>query len=210
MSRVYIYVIISYVKIYAKGFGYMANIAYIRVSAIDQNEARQIEMMKGYSIDETFLEKASGKNTERLQLQAMIKFCRKGDTVYIESFSRLARNTKDLLDLIEIMSNKGVKVISLKEGLDTATPAGKLMLTMIGAIATFERENMLERQREGIAIAKAEGRYKGRKAKELPSNFDDLYSKYMSRQITKAKLTELCKVSRPVMDRLIKEYVAGQ
>jgi len=188
---------------------HMANIAYIRVSAVDQNEGRQVEMMKTHNIDETFTEKASGKDTDRPQLQAMIKFARKGDTVYIESFSRLARNTRDLLDLIETMTTKGIKVISLKEGLDSTTPAGKLMLTMIGAIATFERDNMLERQREGIALAKAEGKYKGRKAKELPSNFAVIYNQYKTREITKGKLAELCGVSRPVMDKLIKEYEAG-
>ena len=153
----------------------MANIAYIRVSAIDQNEGRQIEMMKGYNIDETFTEKASGKDTDRPQLQAMIKFARKDDTIYVESFSRLARNTIDLLNLIDTMTKKGIKVISIKEGLDSSTPSGKLMLTMIGAIATFERDNMLERQREGIALAKAEGKYKGRQAKSLPANFEGIY-----------------------------------
>lgn len=187
----------------------MANIAYIRVSTVEQNEGRQLEMMKSHNIDETFIEKLSGKDMDRPQLQAMIKFARKDDTVYIESFSRLARNTKDLLDIIEIMTTKGIKVISLKEGLDTSTPAGKLMLTMIGAIATFERENMLERQREGIALAKAEGKYKGRKAKELPADFVELYEQYKVRKITKGKLAELCNVSRPVLDKLIKEHEVG-
>ena len=183
----------------------VANIAYIRVSTIEQNEGRQIEMMKSYNIDETFIEKASGKDTDRPQLQTMIKFARAGDTVYIESFSRLARNTIDLLKLIETMDSKGIKVVSLKEGMDTSTAAGKLMLTMIGAIATFERDNLLERQREGIALAKAEGKYKGRAAKELPANFDEIYSRYMSREITKSKMAELCEVSRPVLNRLLKE-----
>jgi len=186
----------------------MANIAYIRVSAVDQNEGRQVEMMKACNIDETYIEKASGKDTARPQLQAMIKFARSGDTIYIESFSRLARNTRDLLDLIETMTAKGIKVISLKEGLDSTTPAGKLMLTMIGAIATFERENMLERQREGIALAKADGKYKGRKAKDLPINFAELLNQYQTRQITKTRLAELCIVSRPVLNRLMKEYEA--
>ena len=117
-------------------------------------------MMKPYNIDKTYIEKLSGKDMDRPQLKAMIDYAREGDTVYIESFSRLARNTKDLLDIIDQMNAKGIKVISLKEGLDTSTPTGKLMLTMIGAIATFERENMLERQREGIALAKAMGKYK--------------------------------------------------
>ena len=94
----------------------------------------------------------------------------------------------------------------LKEGLDTSTPTGKLMLTMIGAIATFERENMLERQREGIALAKAMGKYKGRVSKTLPTNFDQLYQQYMSRNITKSKLAELCNISRPVLDKLLKGY----
>jgi len=184
----------------------MPNIAYIRVSTIEQNEGRQIEMMKGYSIDKTYTEKASGKDANRPQLLAMLDYARDGDTVYIESFSRLARNTIDLLQLIEQMNGKGIKVISIKEGLDSSTPTGKMMLTMIGAIATFERENMLERQREGIALAKTEGKYKGRASKALPSNFDNLYNQYKSREITKTKLAELCEVSRPVLDKLIKEY----
>jgi len=183
----------------------MANIAYIRVSTIEQNEGRQVEMMKTKIINKTFIEKASGKDTARPELTAMLDYAREGDTVYIESFSRLARNTIDLLNLIETLSNRGIKVISLKEGMDTSTPSGKLMLTMIGAIATFERENLLERQREGIALAKAEGKYKGRKSKELPENFKVLYTQYKSREITKGKLAELCGVSRPVMDKLIKE-----
>jgi len=186
----------------------MANIAYIRVSTVEQNEGRQVEMMKSHKIDKTFIEKASGKDTARPELLTMIDYARTGDTIYIESFSRLARNTIDLLKLIEQMNDKGIKVMSLKEGLDTSTATGKLMLTMIGAIATFERENLLERQREGIALAKAEGKYKGRQAKELPANFKELYDQYQTRVITKSKLAELCEVSRPVMDRLIKEYQA--
>lgn len=182
------------------------NIAYIRVSTIEQNEGRQLEMMKPYNIDKTYIEKLSGKDMDRPQLKAMIDYAREGDTVYIKSFSRLARNTKDLLDIIDQMNAKGIKVISLKEGLDTSTSTGKLMLTMIGAIATFERENMLERQREGIALAKAMGKYKGRVSKTLPTNFDQLYQQYMSRNITKSKLAELCNISRPVLDKLLKGY----
>ena len=180
------------------------NIAYIRVSTADQNEGRQVEAMKKHEIGKMFVEKASGKNTDREQLQAMIEFAREGDTIYVESFSRLARDTRDLLDLIARMNSKGIKVISLKEGLDTSTPTGKLMLTMIGAIATFEREITLERQREGIALAKAAGKYKGRKAKELPTNFTALYQDYLSRKINKGQLAELCHVSRPVLDKLMK------
>lgn len=181
-------------------------IAYIRISTIDQNEGRQVEMMKNIGIEKTFLDKASGRNLNRPQLELLLDFAREGDTVYIESFSRLARNTKDLLDLVERLDTKGIKLISLKEGFDTSTPTGKLMLTMIGAIATFEREITLERQREGIAIAKAAGKYKGRKEKQLPDDFAVIYGQYMAREISKSKMAELCGVSRPVMDRLLEEY----
>jgi len=184
------------------------NLAYIRVSTVEQNEGRQLEAMKQFCINRHFLDKASGKDTNRPELQALIEYARAGDAIYVESFSRLARDTKDLLDLVEKMGKKGIKVISLKEGLDTSTPNGKLMLTMIGAIATFERECMLERQREGIALAKKEGKYKGRKAKQLPSNFSELYQQYLSRKITKTKLAEMCNVSRPVLDKLIEQHNA--
>jgi DNA invertase Pin-like site-specific DNA recombinase len=187
------------------------NLAYIRVSTVEQNEGRQLEAMKRYNIDKTFTDKASGKDiNNRPELKALIEYARSGDTVYIESFSRLARNTQDLLNLVDAMNSKDIKVISLKEGLDSGTPTGKLMLTMIGAIATFERECMLERQKEGIALAKAEGKYKGRKEKELPKNFDDLYQQYISRRMTKTRLAELCNVSRPVMDRLLEKYEASK
>ena len=185
------------------------NVGYVRVSTIEQHEGRQIEALKKYNVEKVFMDKLSGKDTNRPQLQAMLEYAREGDTVYIESFSRLARDTKDLLNLVDTMTVKGIKVISLKEGLDSTTPNGKLMLTMIGAISTFEREIMLERQREGIALAKQAGKYKGRKAKELPDNFKELYQQYMSRKITKAKLAELCSVSRPVLDKLLVEYEGG-
>lgn len=93
----------------------------------------------------------------------MIDFAREGNTIYVWDFSRLARSTKDLLELVELMQSKRINLVSVKENLDSSTPTGKLMLTMIGAINEFERANLLERQREGIAIAKAEGKFKGRK-----------------------------------------------
>ena len=138
-------------------------VAYIRVSTEEQHEARQKEAMKGFGIDKYFIEKKSGKDADRPQLQAMLEFVREGDTVYIHSLDRLARSTKDLLAIVEQLQAKGVELHSNKESIDTSTATGKLMLTMIGAIAEFERQNLLERQREGIAIAKQQGKYKGRK-----------------------------------------------
>ena len=115
-------------------------VQYIRVSTVEQNEARQVEALKKYGAEKTFLEKISAKDTNRPQLQAMLDFVREGDTVVIHEFSRLARNTKDLLDIVENLNNKGVHLISNKENLDTSTATGKLMLTVIGAIAEFERQ----------------------------------------------------------------------
>lgn len=123
-------------------------VCYIRVSSLDQNEARQVEAMKDKGIEKYYIEKISGKDTNRPKLQEMLEFVREGDQVYIHDFSRLARSTKDLLEIVEILNKKGVILKSNKENLDTSTPTGKLMLTMIGAINTFERENLLERQKE--------------------------------------------------------------
>ena len=125
----------------------MAHIAYVRVSTAEQNEARQIEALKKHGIDKWFTEKVSGKNMNRPQLEAMLDYVREGDTVYIHDFSRLARSTKDLLAIVEQLQDKNVHLVSNKENLDTSTPTGKLMLTMIAAINEFERENLLERQR---------------------------------------------------------------
>jgi len=182
------------------------NVAYIRVSTIEQNEARQIEAMKDKNIEKYFTEKISGKNTDRPKLQEMLDFVREGDVVFIHDFSRLARSTEDLLNIVNTLNDKGVHLISNKENLDTSTPTGKLMLTMIGAINTFERENMLERQREGIAIAKKEGRYKGGHKKEINKElYSLLLNKYNHREITKKEFAEKLGVSRPTLDRLLKD-----
>ena len=180
------------------------NIAYIRVSTVEQNEARQVEALKPHGIEKWFMEKVSGKDTNRPELQSMMDFCREGDTIYIHDFSRLARNTRDLLDIVDALEKKKVYLVSNKENIDTSTPTGKLMLTLIGAIAEFERTNMLERQREGIAIAKAAGKYKGRKPVQV-NDFDINYEKYKRREINKSQLARELNISRPTLDKLIKE-----
>lgn len=180
-------------------------IAYIRVSSIDQNEQRQIEAMQQYNIEKWFIEKVSGKDTNRPKLKEMLDFAREGDTIHIHDFSRLARSTKDLLDIVELLNSKGITLISNKENIDSSTPTGKLMLTMIGAINEFERTNLLERQKEGIAIAKREGKYKGRKAVSIP-DFNKHYQRYISREISKSELAKELNISRPTLDKLIKEY----
>ena len=183
----------------------MANLAYVRVSTAEQNEARQIEALQNYKIDKWFQEKVPGKNADRPELKRMLEYAREGDTIYIHDFSRLARNTKDLLEITEELERKGIALVSYMEKIDSSTATGKLMLTMIAAIAEFERQNLLERQREGIAIAKREGRYKGRKAINIP-DFNIHYERYMRREISKAKLASELNVSRPTLDKLILEY----
>lgn len=182
------------------------NVAYVRVSSADQHEDRQLKALEPYGIEKTFTEKVSGKSRDREQLKAALEFVRAGDVFYVADFSRLARNVRDLLSIAEILKEKKVRLVSLKENIDTETANGKLMFTMIGAIAEFERENLLERQREGIEIAKSKGVYKGRKKKEI-AGFESYYERYRNREITKAKLAELLKVSRPTLDRMIKEYL---
>lgn len=186
------------------------NVAYVRVSTVEQNEARQIEALEKYHIDKWYTEKVSGKNAaDRPELQTMLDFVREGDTLYIHDFSRLARSTKDLLDIVELLNDKGVHLVSNKENLDTSTPQGKLMFTMFAAFYEFERTNMLERQAEGIAIAKREGKYKGRKAIEIDTvKFETQYERYLKREINKTELAKVLKVSRPTLDKMIKEYVA--
>ena len=137
-------------------------IFYERVSTDKMTLARQQEIAKRINADKIFSEKVSGKNAERKQLKAMLEFVREGDIVYVESISRIARNTKDLLNIVETLTNKGVEFISDKEKIDTTTPQGKLVLTIFGALAEFEREQMLQRQAEGIECAKNEGKYKGK------------------------------------------------
>ena len=167
------------------------NIAYIRVSTSEQNTESQWEILKKYHIDKPFEEKVSGKDTNRPKLMEMLDYVREGDTVYVKDFSRLARSTKDLLNILDFLENKKVHLVSDKEKLDTSTPAGKLMVTMLGAIYEFERANLLERQKDGIAIAKKEGKYKGRKKISKPANWQEVYNEWKTRNITAKKACEM-------------------
>ena len=143
-------------------------IGYVRASTTDQNTARQEVLMEELGVDQVYIDRISGKNTDRPELKRMMTFVREGDMVIVESISRFARNTRDLLDLVEQLTRKRVEFVSKKEAIDTTTPSGKFMLTVFGAVAELEREYILQRQREGIAIAKARGIYKGRKPIERP------------------------------------------
>ena len=180
-------------------------LGYVRVSTVEQNESRQMVTMEKYNVEKVFMEKISAKDANRPKLQELLDFAREGDTIVIHDFSRLARSTKDLLEIVELLEAKKVTLISSKESIDTNTPTGRLMLKMISAINDFERENMLERQREGIAIAKAEGKYKGRKEVKI-DNFEEYYNRYKNRELNKTQLAKELGVSRPTLDKLIKEH----
>lgn len=139
-------------------------IGYIRVSTVEQNTARQLD---GVKLDKVFIDKCSGKDRERPELKALISFIREGDTIHVHDISRMARNIADLQSLIETINSLGCTVRFYKEGLtftgSSSDPMQKLMLQMLGAVYEFEREMLLERQREGIEKAKAAGKFKGRK-----------------------------------------------
>lgn len=158
---------------------------YVRCSTIEQNEARQLKMAEEQNAEKVFVDKASGKNTDRAAFKEMMAFVRAGDTVVVESISRIARNTRDLLSIVSELTEKGVEFVSLKENIDTTTPQGRFMLTVFGALAELERENILERQREGIEIAKSEGKYKGRK----PIDYDEAQMKALCKKWRAGEIT---------------------
>ncbi len=147
-------------------------IGYARVSTEEQNEARQLQSFESYTekIKKVFIDKMSGKDINRPQLQAMLEYVREGDVIVVSEFSRLARSTRDMLQIVQELTDKGVGLISLKEKIDTDSSTGRFMLTVFAALAELERDTILQRQREGIAIAKQQGKYKGRKP--LPFNED--------------------------------------
>lgn len=158
-------------------------IGYVRVSTEEQNTARQEIMLRELGVDELFVDRASGKNADRPELNRMMNFVRRGDTVIVESISRFARNTRDLLDLVERLTEKQVEFVSRKEAIDTTTPTGKFMLTVCAAVAELEREYILQRQREGIAIAKQQGKYRGRPPKVYP-DFERIAARWQKGEIT--------------------------
>lgn len=181
-------------------------VAYIRVSSQDQNEERQIEMMKEHGIEKSYIEKTSGATKDRPKLIEMLSFVREGDSIFIESFSRLARNTMDLLSIVKDLSEGGITLISLKERIDTSTPQGKLMLTMFGALAEFERDLIKERQAEGIAVARLNNKQLGRPRVEITEAFKKAYKQWKEGTITAVKAMELSKLTKPTFYRLVKEH----
>lgn len=186
-------------------------VMYIRCSTEEQNEARQLEAAKELGIKKLFVDKASGKNADRKFLKEMMEYVREGDTVYCSDISRIARNTKDLLNIVEELNNKGVYFVSLKEQIDTSTPQGKFMLTVFGAMAELERENILARQREGIAIAKKEGKYKGRKRIALDEKeFSSMVTEWKEGKRTASSIYKHFGISSQTFYRRVNEVAKNE
>ena len=186
----------------------MANIAYIRVSTKEQNTGRQHEdfTAKGIVLNKVFEEKLSGKNTDRPQLQAMLAYLREGDTLYVESFSRLARSTRDLLNIVNTLTEKGVSFVSLKENVDTTTSQGKFMLTVFAGLYELERDNILERQREGIDLALKEGRPYGRPSATLSSTFSKNYQLWTQGELKAVDFMKRENIPKSTFYKLVKRY----
>lgn len=186
----------------------MANIGYIRVSTQHQNTGRQHEdfSAKGITIDKLYEEKISGKNTDRPQLKAMLQYVREGDTVYAESFSRLARSTRDLLEIVEDLTSKGVQFVSLKENVDTSTPQGKFMLTVFAGLAQLERDTILQRQREGIYLCLSEGRAYGRPTAKISDTFATHYQQWKAGKIKAVDFMKAENLPKSTFYKLVKRF----
>ena len=186
-------------------------VGYIRVSTEEQNTERQEALMRELGAEKVFMEKATGKTRkDRTQLEAMLQYVREGDVVVAESISRIARNTKDLLDIVERLEYKGVDFISKKEAIDTKTPSGKFMLTVFGAIAQLEREYILDRQREGIEIARQKGKYKGRKPLAIDGDrFTEVYGRWKSGRIKGVEAMRELGLKPSTFYRRVREYEAN-
>lgn len=182
------------------------NLAYVRVSTREQNESRQMVSLERFGIEKWFVEKVSASTAERPKLQEMLEFARAGDVIYVHDFSRLARNTADLLRIIEQLGVKEVTLISATENFDTSSATGKLMLTMLAAINEFERNILLERQREGIEQAKLRGVYHGRPKIPIPDNFGYILEKIDDGTLTRTKAAALLGISRITLRNMMAEY----
>ena len=181
----------------------MARVKYVRVSTKEQNEQRQLTDANGY--ERIFIDKQSGKNTARPQLQEMLDWVREGDIVEVESYSRLARNTHDLLNIIEQLNERGVAFISQKEKIDTTTPAGRLMLTIFAGLAQFEREQLLMRQAEGIEVAKANNVRFGRPPAFLSDAFYEAVKEWRDGKIMAVDAMRKAGLPKSVFYKKVKE-----
>lgn len=186
---------------------------YIKVSSKEQNTIRQEIKANQHNIPirNVFIEKVSGKNvTDRAVLKELMETLQHGDKLIVDSISRFARNTKDLLNLVEQLKEKGVIFVSLKENIDTTTPTGVFMLTVFEAVAQLERDYLKERQMEGIAVAKEEGKYKGRKPVEYPNQWKNYYDMWKNNIIKATDVMKILELKKTTFYKLVKQYEEGK
>jgi len=195
-----------------KGAIFINEYAYIRVSSKDQQEGRQVIAMESRGIppERMFLEKLSGKDTKRPMLQLLMNKVQKGDIVVVESISRFARNTRDLLGLVEKLTQRDVEFISLKEHIDTSTPTGRFTLTVFAAVAELEREHILQRQAEGIAAAKARGVHLGRPIKKPPENFAEVVKLWEHGKIGFDEVLRQTRLKQSTFYNRLREFRSGR
>ena len=181
-------------------------VAYERVSTAGQSTLRQEVMMQEHQIEKVFSEKVSGKNRNRPELQKMLEFVREGDVVVIESISRLARSTRDFLNILDELEKKQVALVSLKEQIDTATPTGRFLVSIFAALAQLEREQILTRQKEGVAAQKAAGTYTGGRPRTQINKrqFDAVVSKWRSGEISAVRAMEELSMKKSTFYRMVK------
>lgn len=173
---------------------------YARVSTEAQNLDRQLDALKKYGVDVIYNEKMTGTKKERPELSKLLERITKGDTVVIESLSRLGRSTKDLIELTELFKSKGVRLVSLKESIDTDSSTGKLLFTLMSAISQFERDTIADRTREGLRSARARGRTGGR-PKSNSDSIKKAVKLYNTRQYSIKEIEELTGVKKSTLYR---------
>ncbi len=182
-------------------------IGYIRVSTSEQNVDRQVDLLQDkYAVEKMYIDKVSGKNTDRPELQAMLEFVREGDAVFISSISRLARNTRDFLEMAEDFNTRGVGLVSDKENINTTTPQGKAIATIFASMYELERESILQRQREGIESAMKRGVKFGRKKVEAGDQFEELYAQWQRGEMTAVECMNKLGLKKTTFYRRVKEH----
>ena len=184
-------------------------IGYARVSTQDQNLDRQLDNLRSAGCERIFNEKMTGTKSDRPELKTMLLTLRSGDILVIDSFSRLSRSTKDLLDLVEKLTNMGVHLVSLKENLDTTTATGKLMLTMLSALSQFERDLIAERTIDGLKAARARGRCGGRPRLGTDKDRQQALAMYRANVMTNVEIADKFGISQRTLSRWIASEKQG-
>lgn len=184
-------------------------IGYARVSTQDQNLDRQIDNLTAAGCERIFNEKMTGTKSDRPELRTMLLTLRPGDTLIIDSFSRLSRSTKDLLDIVDKLTAMEVHLVSLKENLDTTTATGKMMLTMLSALSQFERDLIAERTKDGLKAARARGRHGGRPRSGSDKDKKQALAMYHANVMSNSEIAQKFNISSRTLSRWISEEKQG-